>query len=65
MLGLGVKRMRSVYVRWLRRVGVSGMRGIVGADRSSRKDEHKKSGNDKSLRDNHARSSKRLAVNLA
>jgi hypothetical protein len=36
MLGLGVKRMSSVRMRWLRNVGLSGMRGIVGVNRSSR-----------------------------
>ena len=40
-------------MRWLRSVGVSGMRDIVGANRSSRKDEREKSSKYKSLRGNH------------
>ncbi len=65
MLGLGVKRMSSVGMRWLRNVGVSGMHGIVSANRSSRKDEREKSSKYKSLRGNHTRRSKRFAVNPA
>lgn len=65
MLGLGAKRMSSVGMRWLSSVGLSGMRGIVGANRSARQDEREKSSKYKSLRGNHIRYSKRLAVNPA
>ncbi len=65
MLGFGVKRVSSIGMRWLSSIGLSGMRGIVGANRSSRKDEREKSSKYKSLRGNHTRRSKRLAVNPA
>ena len=65
MLGLGVNRMGGVNPHGMRSVGASGLRGVLGADRGARKDEREKSGKDKSLRGNHARRSKRLAVNPA
>lgn len=65
MLGLGVNRVGSIDMRWVPSVDVSGMRGVLGEDRSARKDERENSGKNKSIRDNHARCSKRPAVNPA
>lgn len=65
MLGFGVKRVSSIGTRWLSSIGLSGTRDIVGANRSSRYDEREKSSKCKSLRGNHTRCSKRLAVNPA
>ncbi|MFY9695111.1 MAG: hypothetical protein WA776_22520 [Xanthobacteraceae bacterium] len=65
VLGLGVNRMDGVNMHWVRSISASRMRGVLGADRDARKDEHEKSGKDNSLRSHHAKRSTRLAVNPA
>ncbi len=65
MLGLGMRRVVGVGMRWMRRVRMHRVRGVVGADWGASKSERKKSGKGKSLRGNHAGYCKRRVVNPA